>query len=262
MSEPNSSSEQPRALPPGAWAWIAVVLLALLGVALLLWEFGVDAHNPSKPEAFALLASGGLAVWLIVRAGKMLDEERGEETRARKDQAALVQDIREADGVPELAELLKLSARQMSVYQDLSTNQARSSYRRSQFASMLGLALIVGAIGASFAGDDTTTKITSAGVAALGGALSAYISATYLRIYERALDQLNFYYRQPLINSYLLSAERIAKDMSGEQRDAAYNELLRQVLACAETSEPDVVGEIPSGPLSAGRRRRRPPVPR
>lgn len=66
------------------------------------------------------------------------------------------------------------------------------------------------------------------------GALSGYLSRTYLRVYERTLVQLNQYYRQPLLNSYLLSAERILRDVNEPDLKAAmYGRLLTQIITSA-----------------------------
>lgn len=184
--------------------------------------------------------------------------ERGGVTRAREDQAALLEDITKVQGIPELGELLEFNERQMQVYQELSLAQARSSYRRSQVAFLIGLALIVGAIAASFLAD-TTTKVAAGGIGGLGGAFSGYLSATYLRVYERTLDQLNFYYRQPLINSYLLTAERLVRAMGTESHDKAYDQLVGQVLACATVPQTQAAADSASAPVVRRRRRRQPP---
>jgi hypothetical protein len=230
-----------------------------VGIAVLANAQAAQNGNLKALAAVAAFIGGLLLVVFslrIVMSG--VDAERRVVARASERQDDLLRDIRQVKGVPTLAELVDFNARQMRVYQELSTGQASSSYRRSQLAFIVGLALIGAAIAASFAGSDPTTKLTAGAAAGLGAVCSAYISATYLRVYERALDQLNFYYRQPLINSYLLTAERLANDMSDqEKRDAAYDELLRQVLSCARTPEPPV--DANGGPgRSRGSRNRRP----
>jgi len=232
-------TELPATMARGSWIvsrtlLASVILSSVVGVIVaVLFSAGVL----SQPAAYTSLAL--VAVLMGTAFGFVqVDRERTDQARARQAQDALLADFREVRGVPELAELMDFNERQMRVYQELSTSQARSSYRRSQFAFVIGLALIGGAIAAAFAGHDATTKVAAGGVAGLGGAFSAYISATYLRVYERTLDQLNFYYRQPLVNSYLLTAERLADGMSPEKRDAAYDELLREVLGCARAPEP------------------------
>ena len=199
-------------------------------------------------------ATGRLPVDLVV--GK----EPVAEIRARHEQDALVQDISDVEGTPDFAALLDFNVRQMRVYQELSTSQARTSYRRSQFAFLIGLGLIAAAVVLAFLANDETTKIAASGVAGLGGALSAYISGTYLRVYERTLDQLNFYYRQPLVNSYLLTAERLANAMPDGKRDAAYERLLEQVLFSAQ--EPRASEHRKADRSSSARRRPGPRVNR
>jgi hypothetical protein len=235
---------------------IVAGLLAVVAVGLIAGISDVTATT-----ATAIVGTVVGVVFTAVLASFQADvlaAERGGVTRAREDQQALLEDITKVQGVPKLGELLEFNERQMQVYQQLSLAQARSSYRRSQFAFLVGLLLIVGAVAASFS-PDTTTKLAAGGIAGLGGAFSAYLSATYLRVYGRTLDQLNFYYRQPLVNSYLLTAERLVTDMVGESRAEAYNHLVRQVLACASVpppDEPDAIG-VSDGRIRQKRKRQR-----
>jgi hypothetical protein len=208
--------------------------LLLLGIAFVVYGLVQDELTWATIGAFVAMAAvlpprltaltvGGASIELV-------------EQRARDEQDALVEDLRKVEGIPDFPTLLDFNVRQMRVYQDLSTGQARSSYRRSQAAFGVGLALIAAAVLLAFIGNDTATKIAASGAAGLGGGLSAYISRTYLKVYERTLDQLNFYYRQPLVNSYLLTAERlIMYSMPHGQRDAAFERLLDEVLRSARS---------------------------
>ena len=66
---------------------------------------------------------------------------------------------------------------------------------------------------------------------AIGSVVAGFISNTYLRVYERTLVQLNFYFQQPLVTSYVLTAERLADKMTGSQRDDAQKQIIDRVLA-------------------------------
>ena len=44
-------------------------------------------------------------------------------------------------------------------------------------------------------------------IAAIGGAISAYITKTFLDVHKVSLQQLNRYFAQPVINDHILMAQ-------------------------------------------------------
>jgi hypothetical protein len=93
------------------------------------------------------------------------------------------------------------------------------------------LLVLVGGSIVAIAAQDETTKITTAALTAIGGAIAGYIGRTFLKTYERALDQLNFYFEQPLITSYVLTVERIAGNMTDARKDDVYDKIIQRVMA-------------------------------
>jgi len=55
-------------------------------------------------------------------------------------------------------------------------------------------------------------------------------TGTYIHVYNRSIEQLNQYFNQPLLNNYLLSAERIIGAMAKSNRDQAYKAVVQQLL--------------------------------
>jgi hypothetical protein len=95
----------------------------------------------------------------------------------------------------------------------------------------VGLGVVIaGALGAVLA-DPAPAKAAAAGLAAIAAAIAGFIARTYLRIYERTLSQLNYYFEQPLVTSYVLTAERLIDKMSQERRDDAVEKVIEQLLA-------------------------------
>lgn len=82
-----------------------------------------------------------------------------------------------------------------------------------------GLVSLIAATALAIALQNNASRILLGSTAGLGTAFSAYIAAIYLKVYHSTLAQLNYYFRQPLVNSYLLAAERLMGDMSSERRD-------------------------------------------
>jgi CHASE3 domain sensor protein len=121
-------------------------------------------------------------------------------------------------------------------YHQLTTQQAATSYRNSQIAMAAGLALLV--IGAVVAINTTSgsAQLVVGGLTALGTALSAYLGATFIRTYERALLQMNYYFGQPLVTSYILEAERLSGKLSKAKRDNALSAIISETLLGASNA--------------------------
>ena len=210
---------------------VAVALAALGGVALTLGEELGISYRSRVGLALALFVSaflGSVSVLLLPRLLDARRDERDVEARARESAHQALEDLADAT---DLAALIRANRKQMEAYDVLARAQAKSAFRNSQVAMAAGLSvLLLGSVVAINA-DDTASKITTASLTAIGGVLSGFIARTFLQTYSRALRQLNFYFQQPLINSYLLSAQRLVREMSVSRRDAALSHVVRNVMA-------------------------------
>jgi hypothetical protein len=152
-----------------------------------------------------------------------LDQERADAFRVARDAVAP-----QAEG--ELTRLLEANRALLDDYQRPVRAQARTSYTLSQVAIVVGLLVLLAGVGVTLAASSPSAQLGVAGVTAVGAAVSGYIARTFLRVYERAQDQLNFYFREPLVTSYLLAAERLAEKLSGERRECAYAEMVGEIV--------------------------------
>lgn len=194
------------------------IALALLGFGLLLWA------NVLRSQARASFY------------------ERQEKAAKEGVDSALEQLGDETD----LRGLLRLNRRQMEAYEALTRRQAASSYRLSHVALAVGFGVVIaGAIGALSA-HEATGKVAAAGLGAIGATISGFIARTYLRIYERTLVQLNHYFEQPLVSSYVLTAERLVDKMSPERRDDALARVIDELLGWRSSSA-EASGSSPRG---------------
>ena len=207
--------------------------LALGCVAVVVATMG-DTMNLSHGARILLGLGFALAGFLsfvvaisippIRRARKEL---RKREALARERARQAMEEISDAT---DLSALLVANRKQMDAYDDLARLQAKESFRNSQAAIALGLfALLVGGLVALLA-SDTTSKITTATLTGLAAALSGYIGRTFLRVYERAQQQLTFFFQQPLVNSYILGAERLIQDMENEHKDKEVSRIVSHVM--------------------------------
>jgi len=75
-------------------------------------------------------------------------------------------------------------------------------------------------------------------ISAVGGAMSAYIAKTFLDIHRVSLQQLNHYFKQPVLSSHILSAQRLADRLDDDTlKKEMYRNLIDQVIALIPADE-------------------------
>jgi len=236
---------------------IAILGVLCAGAAILLWpafvaspydEMGDRTEQPSTLLLVASIAASvvflvlaltwyGLRVSTVAAYQDRLDRERSERLRAERDAAA-------PDAEAELTRLLSANRALLDEYQRPVRAQARTSYTFGQIAICVGLVVLLAGVAVTLAADDPSARLGVAGLTAVGAALSGYIARTFLRVYETAQHQLNYYFREPLVTSYLLAAERLAEKLEGERRDDAYAEMVGEIVRA-------LGGDLRGGPPGA-----------
>jgi hypothetical protein len=135
-----------------------------------------------------------------------------------------------------------------------SDAQARSAYKIVQFSAATGLALLVGAFVIAVSTTQSSLQIAAASLGAIGSATAAYVGATSLAVWERALSQLNWHDAQPLVNRQLIAAQKIAEKLNvHERQDAALESVLAARLSLAANAFSSVAHR-PTGRSGAFRR--------
>jgi hypothetical protein len=248
------------------WFYNAALFFFLLGAILLLLGPFVF-HWPREVTLASITSSSIISIILFVvgwrvyeyayknfRPQALLDATE----RERQEQEQLARDT----GLPAL---LKYNREQMALYHKIATNQARTAGRNSQIFMSIGfLALVVGAIVAINASDQTTKLLVGA-LASLGSLFSAYITKTFFTAQKAAIDQLYKYWEQPLAASYFLAAERIADTISEDGKTAKDQQLamlIDQVLQAAMRREAEKLAMSSSSAAGSRRTSRRNSVAR
>jgi hypothetical protein len=185
-----------------------------------LWTASVSTTVVALALSLTIYARWAIAVGAY---HDRLDQERGDQLRGLRDKAS-------PQAGTELTHLLETNRALLDDYQRPVRAQARSSYTLSQVAIIAGLLVLAAGIIVTLAAADESARIGIAALSALGAALSGYIARTFLRLYERAQDQLNFYFREPLVTSYLLAAERLAEKLEGDKREEAYSQMISEIV--------------------------------
>lgn len=135
-------------------------------------------------------------------------------------------------------------------YHQLTTSQARTSYRNSQYAMTAGLAVLVSGTVVTLNAATATAQAAVGALTAVGSALSAYLGATFIRSHERALSQMNYYFGQPLVTSYILEAERLATGLSERKKDEVLTAIIEETLRGASNASKAL---SPSNSVTLGR---------
>lgn len=224
------------------------------GVALLVLS-SVQAHaDPAYGPAGVGLVAAGVMLSVLASAARPLARgvymQRLREHDARVEAEKASEDVANA---ADLVGLIRANSRQMKAYDVLARGQARSSYRMAQIAMTLGMLVLVGGAVATIAVPDMTARITVATLSGLGGAFSTFISRTFLKTYRMALTQLNYYFEQPLVTSYILASERVVENVSETKRDDLFSSIVTQILtALVRSREAAGVPMQPFGPAGGG----------
>lgn len=138
---------------------------------------------------------------------------------------------------PDLQNLIILNRTQIGVYQDIATGDAKRAARNSQIAMSFGFLILIAGAVLTIRVPNAASKIVVGVLASLGSVLSGYIGQTFMKAQDQAMNQLNYYFRQPLVNSYMLSAERLTQKLAGTSQQNALKDLIRNVLVAASRAE-------------------------
>jgi len=218
-----------KTLPFKAGAWLFSILAVAMYPALGI----VGVRGP----AAAILAAIACAIVAIALGATSSIMTLNAVARYRQAIAAgeLCTAINEVQDFTDLHNLLKLNRKSMESYQNISIRQATTSFRMAQAAMAIGLLVLAAGTVLALSTPDPVATVASAGLATVGGILSGYISHTFIKLHESAMKRLYAYYEQPLINSYMLTAERLAGGLDDGRRSALVESIIRQALARSAT---------------------------
>ncbi|WP_405925189.1 hypothetical protein [Streptomyces sp. NBC_00035] len=207
--------------------------------------------NADSSESMSLLValmvgSTALIIQYLVEFSQVREDEARRERRSEEKEA--YQSLVEPDS---LKILMDLNQRQIEEYHDIVTAQARRSYRSAQFAMWAGVAMLVACLYVGLRTNPADVKIFAAAMGTVGGAMTGYLSKTYLAVYRETLSQLNRYFDQPVTNGYFLAAERLAGDTMLDMRQR----IIEHILLVSMRSGEQKSDQVP--PSSAKRNGRR-----
>ncbi|GAA2802949.1 hypothetical protein GCM10010441_29590 [Kitasatospora paracochleata] len=219
-------------------------------------------HMPDWMWVVLAVCAGVLTVGGVVWLGFRAKRDRAAETVA-VERAALQRRINEKrlanlKAITPLAELLELNQKQIDAYHRIATGQADRSFRSSQWAMWIGLAVVVVCFAVGLKVPSGEAKIFIGAMGGVGTVLSGYLSRTYLQVYGQTLAQLNRYFEQPVLTGYYLTAERLAKDLPDTPEGEMRRKIIDQVLQASAALQGTAPVPSPRTPSVPGARRKRP----
>lgn len=149
------------------------------------------------------------------------------------------QEIPEAQTEVAQHHLLSVYTNQIKKYQEETRSRAVWSFSFAIIAMFAGIVFVFW--GGIFILSEQSSEATIAGsvLSAIGGAVSAYITKTFLEVHKLSIQQLNRYFRQPVINEHIIMAQRLADGLEDTQaRQTAYQDIIKSVL--------QLIGQEPS----------------
>jgi hypothetical protein len=156
---------------------------------------------------------------------------RKEEASARTAVDQAIVQLREN---PSIANFVDFNRKEIAQYHVESRGRAKWSFIASLGAMAAGIVIIALGVYFTLAETSTVNKILTTFVTALAGSLSSYITRTFMKAHEQALNHLEYYFRQPLVMSYFLTAERLAQEFKDpEIQMRVYDRIIENVLTAA-----------------------------
>lgn len=147
----------------------------------------------------------------------------------QKEESSVAKDLDE-ESKTDFGTLWAVTQKRIDYYHEIATTQARRSFISSQLATVVGFILIVvfGVIAAQ--APSTAGAISAGAVGVVGGGLSAYIGATFMKSQSEASVQLREFFLQPVAFSRLLEAERLVDSLEPGDRSIAIRSIVQSMM--------------------------------
>jgi len=181
---------------------------------------------------------------LVERTDQLKTSHDDLEKRARA-LDALIQSSRRS---LQVGRLFDLYSKQIEKYQTETQARAGWSFIFAIVAMIAGLGFVVGG-GVHILTNPGWEHVAAAtAISGIGGAVGAFITKTFLDVHRLSLSQLNHYFRQPVVNAHVLTAQRLAEQMTDPAaRQIAYQQILSQVAGLIrEEASPGQVWTAPA----------------
>jgi MFS family permease len=204
------------------WAFPALGLLLGLFSALSQKDFRSDWRY------FVVLGAIGLVAGFILRTGRFLKFGGIElELQPIRDQRKVIEErLKEStsdSSGPDILNVVQLGLNQLTEYYTINKSQARNSFTASLAAVVLGFITLVAAYFLALRSRQVAT------VTALSGILLQFLGGAYFYLYNKSLQQLNFFYGELVKLQDTMLAIKLCDEL-GEGKDRVREGLIMALL--------------------------------
>ncbi|MEV4127059.1 hypothetical protein [Nocardia sp. NPDC049707] len=194
---------------------LVFTLFLALATLVLSWVAG------SILGFFAVVIMVSMAAFQWVRGSELVLD--GEAVLAKLEVYAALEEIK---GPDDLLGLLKLNRRQMDAYDVAARRQGNASHWASLAAMTVGLGIVGLGLWIAVTAETDAAKYSAAIIAGVATAAGSYIARTFIHVHSTTQEQVRFYFEQPLVQSYMLMAERFIAQMPESERPAQFVKLV------------------------------------
>lgn len=217
---------------------VVSVLLAVLGVSVKRQE-----KRDEKELQAELKTAEDLAYLQPLPTVSVSSEIK--KARGVRDSDAISEDDKEllkrfkdkAQNSATVGRLLNVYAIQIEKYQQQTRNRASWSFIAALAAMFAGMSFVLwgGFFILSKEGIDHT--LAGSSISAIGGGISAYITKTFLDVHKLSINQLNHYFKQPVINEKILMAQQLADDIDDDSfRAKSYEKIINTIMSVIDSN--------------------------
>lgn len=221
---------------------IAGAAFVLLAAASAIGKLVVDRRAEREKQADLELAEDELRTQLrapsLPQAEANLAGLRGGRVEGVRDELVAAAQ-RRARASEELLALSRVYSRQIEKYQVQTRSRATWSFIAAILAMFAGLIAVFWGGTTLVTAREWKQLASGAALSGIGGTISAFITATFLSVHRLSLRQLNRYFRQPVFNDQVVTAQRLADQLPEDKRSVCYEALITAVI--------DVIRRPPDG---------------
>ncbi|MFC9351707.1 hypothetical protein [Arthrobacter sp. NPDC057013] len=131
----------------------------------------------------------------------------------------------------------------MNSYHKIAMSQADQSFKACQVAMGVGLLLIVGFGVAAVIQTDPVAAAAAGAISVVSDAVSAYISATYMKAYTQATAQIRQFFIQPADFTRRLGTERLIGLVTDDDHKKEAVMIVLQSMSLASPFTPAELGK-------------------
>lgn len=211
---------------------IAIAIPVVIVVSAVVFKSISDDSDAKRARERVLEAEKAAFKSAPEAYAQRTDELRDSRDSVAQQSSELRKLVHSSQAALQVGNLFDLYSKQIEKYQ--TETQARAGWSFifaivSMFAG-LGFVVLGGAHILTNPGWEHVAAAT--GISGIGGAVGAFITKTFLDVHRLSLSQLNHYFRQPVLNAHVLTAQRIAEQIPDPlSRQKAYQQILTNVVA-------------------------------